>query len=95
MTADESLYFAEQYDLHHPHPSKNDRADGPAPLPVESTTLPRYSYFQKTEYIRHYLKKYYPNHLCYYDEIEARYGSKSAQEHNVTETARLYTNLVR
>ena len=94
-TADESLYFAEQYDIHHSDPSTNDRADVSSLPSVEPTTVPRYSYFQKTEYIRHYLKNYYPNHLCYYDEIQARYESKSTQEHNIMETSRLYTNLVR
>ncbi|CAF0801892.1 unnamed protein product [Rotaria sp. Silwood1] len=53
-----------------------------------------FSYFRKNNYIKNYLKTNYPDHLCYYEEIQARYMPSSKHQHNLTETARLYTNLV-
>ncbi|CAF1212043.1 unnamed protein product [Rotaria sordida] len=53
-----------------------------------------FSYFRKNNYIKNYLKTNYPDHLCYYEEIQARFMPSSKHQHNLTETARLYTNLV-
>lgn len=54
-----------------------------------------FSYFRKNNYVKNYLKTNYPEHLCYYEEIERRYMPSSKHQHNLTQTARLYTNLVR
>lgn len=75
--------------------------EGPAPTatPIRRTTEtepPRgFSYFRKNNYIKNYLKTNYPDRLCYYDNIQARYMPRIDDQHNLTETARLYTNLVR
>ncbi|CAF0985298.1 unnamed protein product [Adineta steineri] len=62
---------------------------------ITETEQPRgFSYFRKNQYIRNYLKTNYPNHLCYYESIQARYMPSVNDQHNLTETARLYTNLV-
>ncbi len=69
------------------------------PNPIKKsieTELPRgFWYFRKNNYIRNYLKTNYPDHLCYYEEIQRRYMPSTHHQHNLTETARLYTNLVR
>lgn len=54
-----------------------------------------FSYFKKNQYIKNYLKSNFPNHLCYYDEIQARYMPAAMHKNNVTEVAHYYTNLVR
>ena len=60
------------------------------------TDPPRgFSYFRKNNYIKNYLKTNYPDHVCYYEEIQRRYMPSSNHQHNLTETARLYTSLVR
>ncbi|CAF2120363.1 unnamed protein product [Rotaria magnacalcarata] len=53
-----------------------------------------FSYFKKNPYIKNYLKSNYPNLLCYYDEIQARYMPAAMYQNNVTVVAHLYTNLV-
>ncbi|CAF2500161.1 unnamed protein product [Rotaria sp. Silwood2] len=59
------------------------------------TEHPRgFSYFRKNNYIKNYLKTNYPDHLCYYEEIQARYMPSNKHQHNLTETAHLYTDLV-
>ncbi|CAF2143883.1 unnamed protein product [Rotaria magnacalcarata] len=61
---------------------------------IENEQPRGFSYFRKNRYIKNYLKTNYPNHLCYYEEIQRRYMPSSKHQQNVTETARLYTNLV-
>ena len=110
VTADEALYFAEEHIFNHYLPGKYRTAPilttTPRPVPINSTLnpikkpteseLPRgFSYFRKNNYIRNYLKTNYPDHLCYYEAIQRRYMPSTHQQHNLTETARLYTNLVR
>lgn len=63
--------------------------------PVDQEPPRGFSYFRKTNYIENYLQTNYPDHLCYYKEIQDRYMPNDEQQHNLTETARLYTNLVR
>ncbi len=67
--------------------------------PIKNSTeteQPRgFSYFRKNDYIRNYLKTNYPDHLCFYEQIQARYMPSINHQHNLTQTARLYTNLVR
>jgi len=46
---------------------------------------------KKNKYIKSYLQTNYPNHLCFYDEIQARY---MPNQHNLTEIAQRYTNLI-
>ncbi|CAF4968960.1 unnamed protein product, partial [Rotaria socialis] len=53
-----------------------------------------FSYFKKNPYIKNYLKSNYPDLLCYYDEIQARYMPAATYQNNVTVVAQLYTNLV-
>ncbi|CAF4761215.1 unnamed protein product [Rotaria sp. Silwood1] len=102
-TADESLYFAEDHIFRHYLP-KNDRTIAYLTGNLESSTKsstgqsteyeqPRgFSYFKKNKYIKNYLQTNYPNHLCFYDEIQARYMPHINHQHNVTEVAHLYTN---
>lgn len=54
-----------------------------------------FSYFRKNSYIKNYLQTNYPDHLCYYEEIQRRYMPSTKHQHNLTQTAHLYTNLVR
>jgi len=54
-----------------------------------------FSYFKKNKYIKNYLQTNYPNYLCFYDEIQARYMPDINHQHNLTEVAYHYTNLVR
>jgi len=67
--------------------------------PIKNSTeteQPRgFSYFRKNDYIRNYLKTNYPDRLCFYEQIQARYMPSINHQHNLTQTARLYTNLVR
>ncbi|CAF1539425.1 unnamed protein product [Adineta ricciae] len=53
-----------------------------------------FSYFLKNNYIKNYLKTNYPDHLCYYENIQARFMPHIDYQNNLNETARLYTNLV-
>ncbi len=62
---------------------------------IENEQPRGFRYFKKTRYIKNYLKTNYPEHLCYYEEIKRRYMPSVKHQHNLTETARLYTNLVR
>jgi len=62
---------------------------------IENEQPRGFSYFRKNNYIKNYLKINYPDHLCYYEEIERRYMPSTNHQHNLTETARLYTNVVR
>lgn len=62
---------------------------------IENDPPRGFSYFRKNNYIKNYLKTNYPEHLCYYEEIQRRYMPTFKHQHNLTETARLYTNLVR
>jgi hypothetical protein len=60
------------------------------------TEQPRgFQYFKKNRYIKNYLNTNYPDHLCYYEDIQKRYMPSINHRNNLTETARLYTNLVR
>lgn len=67
--------------------------------PIKKSTEPEqprgFLYFRKNRYIKNYLKTNYPDHLCYYQEIQRRYMPSITNQHNLTETARLYTSLVR
>jgi hypothetical protein len=101
VTADEALYFAGDHILHHYLPKKY-RTNPPSRRTSQSWTKspeheqPRgFSYFKKNKYIRNYLKSNYPDHLCYYEDIQERYMPKTIDEHNATEIAQLYTNLLR
>jgi len=62
---------------------------------IENEQPRGFRYFRKNRYIKNYLKTNYPEHLCYYEEIQRRYMPIAKHQHNLTETARLYTNLVR
>ena len=111
VTADEALYFAEEHIFNHYLPGKyrttptlttTQRPSTTKVTPPTSTKKsielepPRgFSYFRKNNYIKNYLKTNYPHHLCYYQEIQRRYMPSIHHQHNLTETARLYTNLVR
>ena len=57
--------------------------------------LQGFSYFLKNNYIENYLKTNYPDHLCYYENVQARFMPHIDYQNNLNETARLYTNLVR
>ncbi len=62
---------------------------------IENEQPRGFKYFRKNKYIKNYLKTNYPDHLCFFDNIHKRYMPGSKHRHNLTETARLYTNLVR
>jgi hypothetical protein len=62
---------------------------------IENEQPRGFDYFRKNNYIKNYLKTNYPDHLCYYEEIQRRFVPNANDQHNFTETARLYTNLVR
>ena len=62
---------------------------------IDQDPPPRgFSYFRKNNYIKNYLQTNYPDRLCYFEEIRQRYMPELDHQHNLTETARLYTNLV-
>lgn len=90
VTADESLSIAEEHIF----------------SPYLSTTSPRRSLteqeqarslvqFRKHEYIKKFLQANHPEYLCFYDEIRARYSPMKKDQHDVTQTTRLYTDLIR
>lgn len=107
VTADEALYFAEEHIFHHYIPDKyrnnqhltttsrpiNDSSTGKRSIDIDPPQ--GFFFFKKTDYIKNYIKTNYPDHLCYYEQIRQRYVPKPENQLNVTETARLYTNLVR
>ena len=82
-----------------PPPAKvnelNNVADNLPRKSIEQEHPRGFNYFRKNKYIKNYLRTNYPEHLCYYEEIKARYMPNDRHQHNLTETARLYTNLVR
>jgi carboxylesterase type B len=94
VTADESLYFAEEHMFNHYLPKKYRSR---SLTKINSTKLIEqdkshgFFYFKKNKYIKNYLQTNYPNHLCFYDEIQARY---MPNQHNLTEIAQRYTNLI-
>ncbi|CAF0722473.1 unnamed protein product [Didymodactylos carnosus] len=104
VTADESLYFAEEHIFHHYLPRKYRTtptvATTTTPLSlnavkhqIDNEQQPKgFSYFKKNKYIKKYLQTNYPDHLCFHDEIKARYMPKTTS--NISEIAGLYTNLV-
>jgi phage-related protein len=103
VTADESLYFAEEHIFHHyvprkyrTNPSTTQRSLTTKNKQLTSIEQPLgFSYFKKNKYIKKYLQTNYPHLLCFYDEIQARYMPSTIQQDNITEIAHLYTNLVR
>ncbi len=105
VTADESLYFAEEHIVNHYLPKKYRKnplstiekrsTKSPIIKSIESNQPRGFSYFKKTNYIKNYLQTNYPNQICFYDEIQARYIPDINQENNLTEIAHRYTNLVR
>ena len=111
VTADEALYFAEEHIFNYYAPKQHrtnppltttttrpttvSSLDGMQRRSLESDPPRGFSYFRKTNYIKNYLKINYPDYLCYYEDIRTRYIPNRDQQQNLTETARLYTNLVR
>ena len=90
VTADESLYFAKEYLFHHYLPKKyRTVAADESKQPLE------FSYSKKNDYMKSYLKKYYPRYLCFYKAIQARYTPLKVHQNNITEVTRLFTNLIR
>jgi hypothetical protein len=101
VTADESLYFAEEHIFNYYLPKKyrqnpllkaNSRSSIKS---IEHDQSHGFSFFKKNKYIKNYLQTNYPNYLCFYDEIQARYMPDLEHQHNLTEIARRYTNLIR
>jgi hypothetical protein len=98
VTADESLYFAEEHIFNYYLPKKyrqpktNSRSSTKS---IEYEQSNGFSFFKKNKYIKNYLQTNYPNYLCFYDEIQARYMPDLKHQHNLTDIARRYTNLIR
>jgi len=98
VTADESLYVAEEHMFHHYLPRKYRTNPSMNSTTVKSTEYEQshgFSYFKKNKYIKNYLQTNHPSYLCFYEEIQARYMPRPIHQDNVTEIAHLYTNLVR
>ena len=111
VTADEALYFAEEHIFNHYLPRKyrtNPSLTTTEQLSTKRTSKMQnfnqsieneyshgFSYFRKNDYVKNYVKINYPNHLCYYGEIQKRYMPIGKHQHILTKTAHLYTNLVR
>jgi hypothetical protein len=110
VTADESLYFAEEHIFNHYLPKKyrinpSSRTTARSLMiknsqfvskkSTEHDQLRGFFYFQKNQYIKNYLQTNYPNHLCFYDEIQTRYMPDAIHQHNLTVIAQRYTNLIR
>jgi hypothetical protein len=99
VTADESLYFAEEHIVNHYLPKKyrtnssNIQKNSRKSITFEQSH--GFSYFKKNQYIKNYLQTNYPNYLCFYDEIHARYMPERNHENNLTDIAHRYTDLVR
>ncbi|CAF1027669.1 unnamed protein product [Rotaria sordida] len=74
--------------------SQNNSTNSSSDKPIEPEQPRGFFYFKKNKYIKNYLQTNYPNHLCFYEEIQARYMPQTIHQHNVTEIADLYTNLV-
>ena len=95
VTADESLYFAEEHIFHHYLPRKYRINPSTTQRSLTTKQPLGYSYFKKNKYIKNYLQTNYPHLLCFYEEIQARYMPSTIQQENITEITHLYTNLVR
>lgn len=103
VTADESLYFAEEHIFNHYLPNKyrttfsitNNTRITSTKSSIEHEQLREFSYFKKNKYFKNYLQTNYPDHACFYEEIQARYMSKTNQQSNTAEIAHSYTNLLR
>ncbi|UJR31335.1 hypothetical protein I4U23_018832 [Adineta vaga] len=106
VTADESLSTAEEHIFYHYLPkngrptdlhssiSKNIRTSSTRRSLTVNEQAHGFSYFRKNNYIKKYLQTNHPEYLCFYDEIRTRYTPMKNHQHNVTETTRLYTDLV-
>lgn len=108
VTADESLYFAEEHMINHYLPKKY-RTNSLSQTTLRTLTIPKpsirksieqdqprgVSYFKKNQYIKKYLEANYPQYLCFYKEIKSRYMPDKNQQNNLTEIAHRYTDLVR
>ncbi|CAF3651944.1 unnamed protein product [Adineta steineri] len=101
VTADESLYLAEEHIFYNYLPKQNRKnssivtnSRSSAKSITEYEQIHGFSYFKKKKFIKNFLKKYHPEYLCFYEEIEAQYMPKIKRERSLTEIAHLYTNLV-
>ena len=106
VTADEALYFAEEhifnYYLPREYPSRksskaSSRASSRKSLPTsfDDDRFDDTTFFKRNEYIKTYLQTNYPNYLCSYNEVQARYMPDIDHQTNLTAMARQYTNLMR
>ena len=76
-------------------PNEINSTQNPIKKSIENDQPRGFKYFRQNKYIKNYLKTNYPDHLCFFENIQKRFMPSSKHQHNLTETARLYTNLVR
>jgi Carboxylesterase family len=103
VTADESLYFADEHLFNHYLPKKYRRNSSSIKMTTQINSsniisfeqTRGFSYFKKNKYIKNYLQTNYPKHFCFYDEIQARYMPEKIHQHNLTSIAQHYTDLIR
>ena len=98
VTADESFHVAEEHIFHRYVPRKhrtNRSSTSTSRSFIDDERARGLSYFRNSNYVKKYLQTNYPEYLCFYEEIRARYTPASNQQGNISEIARLYGDLVR
>ena len=98
VTADESAAFAREHMRLHYLPKRYranpSNATGTSNL-VDYEQWQGFAYFKKAAYIKNFLTTNFPELMCFYDEIRARYTPSTDRKRNASEIARLYIDLVR